>query len=116
MLFASFVRSVCLAPIDKLAEQVGHTESLAHLAQAEIEAVRLFDAAVSKIQEWVHSQAKSKPGEQSKPMVKPLHVVKPAELTSQTYLETEKDVEVFLDTLRKALKAAILENKRIQIR
>ncbi len=111
------LRAACAGPLETLQRQVAQQESLAHLAQAESEALRLFDAALAKIQEWLSkAQEKPKEGEKPQPQVKAVQVVKPAELSAQTYLETDADIEAFLDTLRKALKAAVSENKKIQIR
>ena len=89
------VRSACLTPLETLKTQVTQQDSLAHITQAEQEAVRLFDAGVAP---------------------KPIQVVKPVDLMPQAYLESEADIDAFLDKLRKALKAAVSENKRIQIR
>jgi hypothetical protein len=110
------VRRACLSPIETLQKQVATQESLAHMAQAETEAERLFDKALALIAEWVKGQQRQSKGEPAKPAVKPLQVVKPADLVTRTYLETDADIEVFLDSLGKVLKAAIAENKRIQIR
>ncbi len=112
------LRGRCLSPLETLQKQVTAQESLAHITQAETEAERLFEKAVTLIAQWVDEQQKQQSGgdEPPKPTVKPLQVVKPAELVAQTYLETDGDIEAFLSTLREKLKAAIAENKRIQIR
>jgi hypothetical protein len=111
------LRSACLDPLEALSQQVSQQESLAHITQAEQEAVHAFDTAMGKIQEWLAKpQSQPKPGDKPKPTVKPLQVVTPADLVTQTYLETDADIEAFLDKLGKALKAAVSQNKRIQIR
>ena len=111
------LRTACLGPLEKLKVQAGQQESLAHLAQAESEAVRAFDAGLAKIQEWLTRPAKpSEPSPKPKPSVKPVQVVRAAEISEAAYLETEADVEAFLERLRQTLNAAIAENKRIQIR
>ena len=114
------LRTTCLSPIEKLSQQVAQTGILAQIAQAEGEAVRLFDSAVAGIHEWLEAQqAKAKTDKTDptpKPAVKALQVVKPADLVTQTYLESEDDVKAFIDKLQKALMAAVSEKKRIQIR
>jgi hypothetical protein len=112
------LRASCLSPLEMLKQQVSQQESLAHIAQAEGEALRAFDVALAKINEWLaKQQEQAKEKGKPKPLpVKPVQVVKPADLAPATYLETEADIEAYLDKLRKALKAAVAENKRIQIR
>jgi hypothetical protein len=112
------LRSSCLTPLEQLKQQVSQQESLAHITQAEGEALRAFDTALAKINEWLsRKQEPPAAGEKPKPPVmKPVQVVKPSELITQTYLESDTDIEAFLDELRKTLKAAVSENKRVQIR
>lgn len=113
------LRTACIVPLDALQQQVAQQESLAHIAQAEQEAVGAFDTALAKIQEWLTKpQPKPKTGEPPKPavVVKPVQVFEPATLVTKTYLETDADVDTFITTLRQSLKDAIAANKRIQIR
>jgi hypothetical protein len=42
-------------------------------------------------------------------------VIKPTDLAPAALIETEADIEAFLDKLRNALKAAVAENKRVRI-
>ena len=120
------LRSACLKPLEALKEQVQKEESLAHITQAESEAVKEFDVAVGRIESYQNErqlksdQVKEKtPGEVTpppKPTVKKQRVVKPADIVRTTYLETSDDVNGFLDTLRSELEKAITNNERIQIR
>ena len=98
-------------------------ESLAHIAQAETEALLEFDAAVRRLEEFVKKASEKppktpKPGEKQQPKVvlKQLKKVEPAKLTQKTYLETKDDVNDFLNTLREVLEKAIDNDERIQIR
>ena len=98
-------------------------ESLAHITQAEGEAVKEFDAAVGRIEDFLRrlaEQKKPKDGGSGKvpppPVVKKQRVVKPADLVKTPYLETTDDVNGFLDALRMELEQAIAKNERIQIR
>jgi len=94
-------------------------ESVAHLAQAEMEADRLFEAGMQKL-EAAAQPPQSTPGggapAPTTPVVKPRCVVKPSELTQKPYLETSEDVAAFVDTLKKTMDAAIDRGERIQIK
>jgi hypothetical protein len=47
------VRVACLKPLELLKQQVEREESLAHITQAEAEAIKEFDAAIARIEEFV---------------------------------------------------------------
>ena len=51
------LRSACVQPLEGLKARVQQDESVAHIAQAESEAVRAFDAAVARVEEYVRKQA-----------------------------------------------------------
>ncbi len=113
------LRSTCLAPLEGLRQQVNQQTSVAHITQAQQQAVAAFDTALDAIQKWLQKRAEETTptgGEEPRPAPKPLKVIKPAELATQTYLETEADIDAFIEALRKALTAAVSDNKRIQIR
>ena len=118
------LRSACLKPLEALREQVQKEESLAHITQAEGEAVKEFDAAVGHIENFLLKLAEQKKPQDAgsgtttppPPVVKKQRVVKPADIMKATYLETSGDVNDFLDTLRQELEKAIANNERIQIR
>lgn len=116
------LRSACLKPLETLREQVQKEESLAHITQAESEAVKEFDVAVGRIEDYLRKLAEQKkpkddgPGKVTPPAVKKQRVVKPADLVKTTYLETSDDVNGFLDALRMELEQSIAKNERIQIR
>jgi hypothetical protein len=44
------LRTVCVQPLDNLKAQVQQEESVAHVVQAESEAVKAFDAAIKRIE------------------------------------------------------------------
>lgn len=116
------LQSACLGPLERLHQQVERMESIAHLTQAEQEAVRAFDTAMAKIEAFASQPVTPPPGRDDrpatppKPVVKPRCVVKPVELVGTTYLETPEDVEKFLTELRQKLEEAIASGQRIQIR
>jgi hypothetical protein len=118
------LRAACLKPLEALKEQVRKEESVAHITQAEGEAVKEFDAAIGRIEEFLRKLAEQKESKDDgsgktpppPPVVKKQRIVKPADLVQITYLETSADVNGFLDALRIELEQAIANNERIQIR
>jgi hypothetical protein len=118
------LRAACIKPLEALKEQVQKEESLAHITQAESEAVKQFDAAVGRIEDYLRKLAEQKKPKDDgsgkvmppPPVVKKQHIVKPADLVKTTYLETSDDVNGFLDALRMELEQAIARNERVQIR
>lgn len=109
------LKTACLQPLERLRGQVAKQESLAHITQAESEAVREFDAAVKRIEEFVRKTGNGDDDDKP-PVVKTQRIIKPAELVTKTYLESKEDVEAFLAELRQQLERAIADNERIQIR
>jgi len=114
------LKTACLQPVQDLRKQVEHEQSLAHIAQAQAEAVNALDAAISRIEAALKAKAPppAQPGktEPLAPVVKARCVIKPAEIVNKSYLETPDDVEAFIKDLRQRLEAAIANNQRIQIR
>lgn len=120
------LRSACIAPFETLREQVRTQESLAHIAQAENEALTECDLALSRIEEFVRRltvqpvpPAGGSPGEPlppSPPAVRKRRIVTPAKIVTTPYLETPEDVDRFLDALRQELEAALANNERVEIR
>ena len=115
------LKSSCIKPLEILREQVLKQDSLAHITQAESEAVKEFDAAISRFEEFIRKQNEEKQNEsnipqKTTPVVKTQRVIKPSDLVKSAYLETPDDVNGFLDALRQELMKAIDKNERIQIR
>lgn len=110
------LRKSCLGPLDDLKAQVAAQESLAHLTQAEAEALKAFDAATSRIEEFVRRAGDSRKGTDPVPTVRKKRVVKPARFVQSAYLETKADVDGFLDKLRMELEQAIANQERVEIR
>jgi hypothetical protein len=117
------LRATCLRSLEALREQVQQEESLAHITQAESEAVKEFDAAVERIEDFLRKLAEQqKPKDdgsgqvQPPPAVKKQRIVKPADIMKTTYLETSDEVNGFLNALRQELENAIANNERVQIR
>jgi hypothetical protein len=127
------LRTACLKPLETLKSRVQTEDSLAHITQAESEALKEFDAANVRVEGYsipkvvdsaTKNGGKSKTGpapqvvaeDDPKPAVKPKRIIKPSELVTSTYIETDAEVDQFVTTLRDKLKAAIAQNERIEIR
>ena len=119
--------SSCLKPLESLKSQVTGQTSLAHITQAETDAVNLKDSAITKIGQFITQQAAKKAdqvaedgpnkgGDKPKPKFKQPKVIHPKTLTIKTYLETQADIDEFLTTLRTQLESAIANDERIEIR
>ena len=104
------LRSRCLGPFEKLRVQVDRQESIAHITQAEYEALHLFDTVQEPIAEYVTKTS------QATAVVKKVRPITPASMVKTTYLETKEDVDDFLDTLKQELYNAVNKEERIQIR
>jgi hypothetical protein len=114
------LKTVCLQPAQDLRKQVECEQSLAHIAQAQTEALIALDTALSRIEAALKAKTPPPPQpgkvEVLKPIVKTRCIIKPAEIVNKSYLETPEDVEAFITDLRLRLEAAIARNERIQIR
>ena len=114
------LRTACLKPLEALKTLGATSESLAHITQAAAEALKEYDAACNRVEEYVKNLAK-KPTQQGGgtppiPKLKTKRVVEPSKLVAAPYLETQGDVDGFLDKLRKELEQAIASGERIEIR
>ena len=110
------LKTTCLTPLENLAKRVATHDSLAHIGQAESEAVRLKDEALAQVDHYLARKAEEGKAEQDKPVVKPRRVVSPGKFVKSSYLETQIDVDAFLDDLRTELTDALAKNERIEIR
>ena len=111
------LRSNCLGPMDSLRMSVEKQESVAHIAQAVQEAERALDSGLAKIDEFLKKkQEDSKDDDEPVVVVKPRKEIRPSSLVKSTYLESQEDIEGFLDALRRELEESIARGERIQIR
>ena len=113
------LRSACLGPLEALKARVQSEESLAHITQAESEALGEFDAATRRIEEFARRKVQPPEPDDTKPKppaLKTKRVVKPSELVQTQYLETKSQVDGFLDKLRMELEQAIDKGERVEIR
>ena len=110
------LKTTCITPLEKLAKQVSTHDSLAHIGQAESEAVHLKDKALAQIEHYLTQKAEEGKAGQDKPVVKRRRIIFPVKLVKSPYLESQADVEAFLDDLRRELTDALARNERIEIR
>ncbi|MDP3597519.1 MAG: BREX system P-loop protein BrxC, partial [Nitrospirota bacterium] len=115
------LHAACVKPLEALKSAVQIEDSLAHITQAETEALKEFDIATSRIEEFVRKATerpkdKGTGSEPPIPILKKKRVIEPAKLVPDPYLETQEDVECFLQRLRTELEQALAENERIEIR
>ena len=110
------LKTTCLAPLENLAQRVTTHDSLAHIGQAEAEVLRLKDDALDQVERYLERKAEEGKAVQDKPVVKPRRVVSPGKFVKSSYLESQADVDAFLDDLRKELADALAKNERIEIR
>ena len=110
------LKTTCLTPLENLAKQVSTHDSLAHIDQAESEAVRLKDEALTQVERYLARKAEEGKAKQDKLVIRPRRVVSPVKLVKSPYLESQVDVDAFLDDLRTELTDALARNERIEIR
>ncbi len=103
------IQATYLQPLENILHQVEQGKSLAHLIQGETEAQKEYDRAVAQLEVFVEKTSE-------KTTVKKQRIIEPAKLVQTPYLETEKDVEQFLGTLKGELRQPIDNNERIEIR
>ncbi len=109
-----------LQPLETLRRQVDAQASLAHITQAESDAVKLRDAALQRIGEFLETRMTQVSGDRDEPAplarFKPLRVLRPKLLASGSFLESDDDIEEFIRALRADLESAIANGERVEIR
>jgi hypothetical protein len=113
---AGELRNQCLYPLQQLKGRVETQTSLAHIDQATSSAVELADAAFEKIE--ASAKVEPPPGvkDAPKPVVKPRRLIQAASLVPKPYLETQADIDAYLNKLRTALEKVIAAGDRVEIR
>lgn len=110
------LRDACLKPLERLRKQVEQEESIAHITQAEAEAVSEFDSGTARIEEFSRKKPVGPGGGGGPDPLKEQEIIMPAKLVTKTHLETQAEVDAFLATLRQELEKALANKKRIKIR
>lgn len=110
------LKRTALSPLEKLRDSVRQQESVAHISQAVQEAERAYDNALHDIETFI-SKIPTKPNDDTpKPAVKPHRVIKPSLLVKSSSLETQEEINSFVESLKNELQAAFDRGERIQIR
>lgn len=121
----------CLSPLQLLKANIEKEAILGNIQQFETEAIEMADRAINIIeQEQLKANERNEqliretskepdvPIKPSKPIqyVKQIRIVKPIDHMKKSFIETDEDVDEFVDALRAELHAAIAENARVRIR
>ena len=114
---SSDLRNQCLHPLQTLRRQVEAQTSIAHINQAQQGAFEAADEAIDRIE--AASKPINKPGIHDQPplaYVKKRRIIQAARLAPKALLETQADVDGYLERLRGELEAAIANDERVEIR
>jgi len=113
------LKNECLFPLQQFKQKISNNNSIAHLYELQSFIRDEKDTAFEKIAKAMEAkQEKSEPGvkDNPSPIYKKPVIIKPRELTHQTYLENEEQMDNFLTELRIKLKSAIDSGDKIEIR
>lgn len=100
-----------LMPLQQIKKRIAQEESVqAIYYEQSANAPAAYDAALEIIEEYERKQKGA-----NLPPAKPVVVVRPAALITQSYLENADDIERFLSELRTRLEAVLRDNARIRI-
>jgi len=110
-------RNQCLYPLQSLKRQVETQTSIAHINQLQQSAIEAADEVFDSIETAVKRREELGVRDANPPIpVKKRRIVQPARLAPHGFLETQADIEGYLDRLRQALEAAIRAGERSEIR
>jgi hypothetical protein len=109
------LRNRCLHPLQALKRQVEGQSSIAHINQAQQTAIEAIDEALLAIERAAKAR-EPQIGEPPPKSYKKPRVVRVASLAQKSLLETQADVDEYLDRLRQALESAINAHERVEIR
>jgi four helix bundle protein len=138
--FRNFI-SISQGSRSEVETQIMIAQRLNYISETEIEASALEDAAINLINDHIQEQQKKKipplikpvsgavPGVQDKekneeikkpaPYVKPITTIDPSDIyleKTNKFIETEQEIDDYLEQLKKTLLNAIKEGSRIRIR
>ena len=106
-----------LYPLQTLRRQVEAQTSIAHINQAQQSAEEAADEAIDKIEAATKARAEKDIAEKQPPVyVKKRRIIQAARLAPKALLETQADVDGYLERLRRELEAAIGAGERVEIR
>ncbi len=102
------LRNKTLYPFQQIRKKIDNDTSIPQIAYAINEAQEVFEKAIENIEANNIVDDKKPP--------KPIKTINPASLATKTYIESEQDVEAYIETLRKTLMDALNPNNRIRIK
>lgn len=115
-----YLTRTCLLPLERLVSSVNQQNSVAHISQAVQESEHALDKAIRDIEDFLkkkhEKQGSTGGGDDPKVVVKPRKEIKPSSLVKTPFLDSQEDINAFLDALRKELQEAFNRGERIQIR
>ena len=112
------LRYTATSELEKLMATVNSTTSIAHIVQARQAAESAFDQGMTAIETAQTPPSPKSDNSASPPpkaKVKKRRVVEPRALWSGSFIETQVDVDAFLEKLRTELEAALQADERVQI-
>ena len=108
------LRNKCLYPLQQLHTEVDGQTSIAHLIAIPTRAQDLADEAMELIE--LAQKGRDDNGGKGKPPTKQRRIIRAADLATSTYLETQKQVDAYLEALKTELTKAIDNDERVEIR
>ena len=102
-------------PFNTLKSEIASQDSIAHLQQIEQRASTQFTQQMQMVAEYVQKISKESKPDAPKPVVKPIVSVKTSSVAQKAYLETQQDVDEFVNKLKEKLSQEIAKNNRIRI-
>ena len=108
------LRNQCLYPLQQLRTEVEGQTSIAHLIAIPARAQDLADEAMEFIE--LAQKGGDDNGGKGKPPTKQRRIIRAADLATSTYLETQEQVDAYLEALKTELTKAINNDERVEIR
>ncbi len=112
-------RNSILYPLQQIKSGIPKEYSIPQVTEYVKETVELFENALIQIEDELNPEPPVDPGGiktgKPKPAPKPVKTIRSADCKKKAYLETQKDVEEFIDDLKKRLMEAIKNHSRINI-
>ena len=102
------LRNKALYGLQDPKKQLQNDVSIPNIAYTTGEVEEIYETAV----ELIENESGGDTAEIPKKIVK---IIRPASLSSKTYLETEEDVDEFVNSMKKEIIKAVQDNKRVRI-
>ena len=114
------LRNLALKPLQDIKKQVQNEQSIPNMHYQVNKADDVVDSVIEMIekaqnQNTGHETGGGGGGHQPPP-AKPVKVITVANCTQKPYLETESDIDTFIDVLKKELMSAISHDVKVRIK